>query len=166
LKTPTLFGFVLVSQELFLRSPKPNRKEVVMSTTREFSLSMQDQPGTLGRICQALADRGVNILAFQSLPFERQSLVRFVVDNPTTAKSVLDSQKLPYKETEVVQAKFPHRPGELARAASQLGEANINIEYAYCGIDPGTNAPLLIFGVAEAGRAAKILDKAAAAAAA
>jgi acetolactate synthase small subunit len=36
-----------------------------MSTTREFSLSMQDQPGTLGRICQALADRKVNILAFQ-----------------------------------------------------------------------------------------------------
>ncbi len=139
-----------------------------MSTTREFSLSMQDQPGTLGKICQALADRGVNILAFQSMPCpcEGKSLVRFVVDNPTTAKSVLDSQKLPYKETEVVQAKFPHRPGELARAASQLGEANINIEHAYCGIDPGTNAPLLIFGVAEAGRAAKILDKVAAAAAA
>ncbi len=137
-----------------------------MPITREFSLSMQDQPGTLGRICQVLADRGVNILAFQSLPFEGKSLVRFVVDNPTTAKSVLDTQKLPYKETEVVQASFPNRPGELARAASQLGEANINIEHAYCGIDPGTNAPLLIFGVAEAGRAAKILDKTAAAAAA
>ncbi len=137
-----------------------------MSTNREFSLSMQDQPGTLGKICQALADRGVNILAFQSMPCEGKSLVRFVVDNPTTAKSVLDSQKLPYKETEVVQAKFPNQPGELARAASQLDEANINIEHAYCGIDPGTNAPLLIFGVAETGRAAKILDKTAAAAAA
>jgi hypothetical protein len=135
-----------------------------MSTTREFSLSMQDQPGALGRVCQALADRGVNILAFQSMPFEGRSLVRFVVDNPTTAKSVLDTQKLPYKETEVAQAKFPHRPGELASAASRLGEADINIDHAYCGIDPGTNAPLLIFGVAEAGRAAKILDKTAAAA--
>src|SRR6266496_3387894 len=114
-----------------------------MSTTREFSLSMQDQPGTLGKICQALADRGVNILAFQSMPCEGKSLVRFVVDNPTTAKSVLDSQKLPYKEMEVVQTKFPHRPGELARAASQLGEANINIDHAYCGIEPGTNAQLL-----------------------
>src|SRR6266540_5499076 len=93
----------------------PTVKEVMMPITREFSLSMQDQPGTLGKICQALADRGVNILAFQSMPFEGKSLVRFVVDNPTTAKSVLDKQKLPYKETEVVQAKFPHRPGELAR---------------------------------------------------
>jgi hypothetical protein len=135
-----------------------------MPITREFSLSMQDQPGTLGRICQALADREINILAFESMSLDGKSLVRFVVDNPKAAKSVLDSQKLPYKETEVVQAKFPHRPGQLARAASQLGEANINIEHAYCGIEPGTNAPLLIFGVAEAGRAAKILDKTAAAA--
>jgi len=126
---------------------------------------MQDQPGALGKICQALADRGVNILAFHSMPFEGKSLVRFVVDNPTTAKSVLDTQKLPYKETEVAQAKFPNRPGELARAASQLGQANINIDHAYCGLDPGTNTPLLIFGVAEAGRAANILDKTAAAAA-
>src|SRR5215510_7966140 len=131
-----------------------------MPTTTEFSVNMQDQPGTLGKICQALADRKVNIVAFQSMPFQGKSLVRFVVDNPTTAKSVLDTQKLPYEETEVVQAKFPHRPGELARAASQLGEANININYGYCGVDPGTKTPLLIFGVAEVTRAVKILDKA------
>ena len=135
-----------------------------MPITTEFSVSMQDQPGTLGRICQALADRKVNIVAFQSLPIQGKSLVRFVVDNPKTAKSVLDAQKLPFEETEVVQAKFPHRPGELARAASQLGENNININYGYCGVDPGTNTPLLIFGVADATRAAKIMDKTAKAA--
>src|SRR5215510_2695327 len=137
-----------------------------MPTTTEFSVTMLDQPGTLGRICQSLADRKVNIIAFQSMPFQGKSLVRFVVDNPKTAKSVLDAQKLPYEEMEVVEAKFPHRPGELARAASQLGENNININYGYCGVDPGTKTPLLIFGVADAARDSKILDKTAAAAAA
>ncbi len=29
---------------------------------------MEDQPGTLGKICRALADGKVNILAFQSIP--------------------------------------------------------------------------------------------------
>ncbi len=136
-----------------------------MPTTKEFSVRMEDQPGTLGTICRALADRGVNILAFQSIPSEGKSLVRLVVDNPTAAKSVLDTQKLRYTEAQVAQVKLPHRPGELARAASKLGEASVNINYGYCGIEPGTNAPLLIFGVADAGRAAKILDEAAAAAA-
>ena len=131
-----------------------------MPTTREFSIRMQDQPGTLGEICGVLANRGVNILAFQSFPFEGKSMVRFVVDNPTTAKSILDGQKSPYTETEVAQVKFPNRPGELARAASQLGEAGINIDYSYSGLDATTNAPLLIFGVANADRAAKILEKA------
>ncbi len=136
-----------------------------MPTTKEFAIRMDDRPGTLGKISRALADRNVNILAFQSFPSEKKSLVRIVVDNPTTAKTVLDKEQLTYTETEVAQVKLPHRPGELARAASRLGEANININYAYCGLDPSTNSPLLIFGVAEVGRAATALDQAATAAA-
>jgi hypothetical protein len=136
-----------------------------MPKTKEISVHMGDKPGTLGKICRALADGKVNILAFQSIPSERKSLVRFVVDNPTAAKSVLDTEKLKYTEAEVAQVRLPHRPGELARAASQLGEAEININYAYCGIEPNSNAPFLIFGVAEVGRAVRILDKVAAAAA-
>jgi hypothetical protein len=53
--------------------------------------------------------------------------------NTTTAKTVLDTERLTYVEAEIVQAKLPHRPGEIARVASRLGEANININYAYCG---------------------------------
>ena len=137
-----------------------------MPKTREFSVHMEDEPGTLGKICRALADGKVNILAFQSFLWEEgESLVRFVVDNPTTAKSILNVQKLRYTEAEVVQVGLPNRSGELARAASRLGEADININYAYCGGEAGTNLPLLIFGVADVDRAVKILDKAAAAAA-
>ncbi len=136
-----------------------------MPTSKELTIKMEDRPGTLGKVCRALADRGVNILAFQSFPTGAESLVRFVVDNPTTAKTVLDTQRLTYTETEVAQVKLPHRPGELARAASRLGDASININYAYTGVEPGTNAPLLIFGVTEVGKAASILDQTAAAAA-
>lgn len=136
-----------------------------MPQSKEFTIWMEDRPGTLGKACQALADRGVNILAFQSFPKEGESLVHLVVDNPTMTKTVLDAQGLTHTEAEVVLVKLPHRPGELAQAASRLGEAGININYTYCGVEPGTNVPLLIFGVADVGRAAKILDQAIAAAA-
>ncbi len=92
-------------------------------------------------------------------------MTRFIPDNSATAKSVLDSEKLTCTETEVVQVKLPHRPGEIARVASRLGEANININYAYCGLESGTNTPLVFFGVADVGQAAPILEQAAAAAA-
>ena len=137
-----------------------------MPTANELSIQLDDQPGALGKICSSLADRGVNILAFDLKPSEDKGKgqARLIVDNPTTAKSVLDSQRLGYTETEVAQVKLPHRPGELARAASKLGDANININHAYCGLDPQTNQPVLVFATADAERAAKVLDEAATAA--
>ncbi len=137
-----------------------------MPTSREFTIRMQDRPGTLGKICRALADRGVNILAFQSFSAGAgESQVRLVADNPTITRSVLESQGLAITEADVVQVKLPHRPGEIARVASRLGEANVNINYAYCGLEPDTNIPIVFFGVAEVSKAAPILDQAAAAAA-
>jgi hypothetical protein len=135
-----------------------------MPVTKEFTVLMEDRPSTLGKVCRALANLEVNILALQSFPIGGKSVTRFIVDNPPTAKTVFDSEQLTYVEAEIVQAKLPHRPGEIARLASRLGEANININYAYCGLEPGTNAPLVFFGVADASMAAPILEQAAAAA--
>jgi hypothetical protein len=88
-----------------------------------------------------------------------------VVDNPSLAKSILDGQKTEYTETEVATVTLSNRPGELARAAARLGEAGINIDYGYCGVDPSTNASMLLLGVANAGKAAKVLEQGAAASA-
>ena len=137
-----------------------------MPTAKEFTIRLEDRPGTLGKLGQALAEEGVNILAYQQFPHEKgKGSVRLVVDNPTKVKAILDRQRTDYTETEVAQIKLAHRPGELARAASRLGDAGININYGYCGIEPDSNATFLIFGVAEAGKAVKILEQAAAAAA-
>ena len=135
-----------------------------MPATKEFIVLLEDRPSTLGKVCRALADREVNILALQSFPIGGKSVTRFIVDNASAAKTVLDSEQLTYVEAEIVQAKLPHRPGEIARVASRLGEANININYAYCGLEPGTNTPLVFFGVTEVSKAAQVLEQAAAAA--
>jgi hypothetical protein len=136
-----------------------------MPITKEFIVLVEDRPSTLGEVCRALADREVNILALQSSPIGGKSVTRFIVDNPKIAKAVLDSERLTYVETEIVQAKILHRPGEIARLAFRLGEAHVSINYAYCGLEPGTNAPLVFFGVADVGNAARILEQAAVAAA-
>jgi hypothetical protein len=102
-----------------------------MPRCRELTFHLEDQPGSLAKICRALADRGV-IFAFQSVISEGKGRIRCMVDNPTAAKKVLDDEGLSYTETEVAQGRLRHRPGELARAALRLGEANININDACC----------------------------------
>jgi hypothetical protein len=138
-----------------------------MPTAKEFTIRLEDRPGTLGKLCQALGAENVNILAYQQFPQEKgKGSVRLLVDNPDKAKAVLDRQRSDYKETEVAQVKLAHRPGELGRAASRLGDVGININYGYCGTELNTNASFLVFGVADVGKAVKILEQATAAAAA
>jgi hypothetical protein len=63
---------------------------------------------------------------FQSFPSEKgKSSIHLVLDNHTAAKAVLDQQSADYTETEVARVKLAHRPGELGRAASRLGDAGI-----------------------------------------
>jgi len=133
--------------------------------TNELTIRLDNRPGSLGKVCQALADHGVQIMALQSTSSERTIVVCIVVDNVGAAELILDSEGMNYTEGEVAQVKLPPGPCEMARAASKLCEANINIHYAYWGVEPSTNAPLAIFGVTDVGRAATILDQTAAIAA-
>jgi hypothetical protein len=132
-------------------------------TTTEFTVLLEDRAGTLAKLTRALGDREVNIVGFQSFPIGGRSVVRFVPDNPTTAKSVLEAARYTYFEAQVAQLRLAHRPGQLASAAARLSEAYVNISYAYVGIDRDTKEPIAFFGISDAARAVTVLDRPAAA---
>ncbi len=135
-----------------------------MPITKEFTIRLEDRPGTLGKLCQTLAEQDINILAYQQFPHKKgKGSVRLVADNPDKTRATLDRQHADYSETEVAKVIIANRPGELARVGSRLGEKGININYGYSGAEPGTNASFLILGVADAGKATKLLEQAAAA---
>ena len=134
-----------------------------MPRAKEFTVTIEDKPGALGKCFLALAERKVNILAFQSYVEEGESLARFLVDDPTSANAVLGSLRMIFEETEVALVRLAHRPGELGRAASRLGDKQINIDYSYCGLEPGSTLALVIFGVDNLTKAVAVLDELAAA---
>src|SRR5260370_3650426 len=111
--------------------PEVRQKEVPnMAINKEFTIRLEDRPGTLGKLCQALAEQDVNILAYQQFPHEKgKGSVRLVVDNPDKTKVTLDRQRADYSETEVAKVMLANRPGEIARVASRLGDQGININY-------------------------------------
>jgi len=123
-----------------------------MSVAKEFTVRQEDKRGTFGKLCQALADQNVNILPFQSFPSEKgKSSIHLILDNHTAARAALDQQRADYTETEVAHVKLAHRPGELGRATSRLGDPRINLNYGYCRTEAVTNASILILVVADAG---------------
>ena len=82
-----------------------------------------------------------------------------LVDDPESAKAVLGSLRMIFEETEAASVRLVHRPGELGRAASRLGEHKINIDYSYCGLEPGSARALVVFGTDNATKAAKLLNE-------
>jgi hypothetical protein len=133
-----------------------------MPKAKEFTVTIEDKPGALGKCFLALAERGVNILAFQSFVEEGESLARLLVDDPAGAMAVLGGLRMIFEETEVATVRLAHRPGELGRAAFLLGEHRINIDYSYCGLEPGSTRALVVFGVDNLTKAATLLDELAA----
>ena len=133
-----------------------------MARAKEFTVTIADKPGALGKCLSALAERGINVLAFQSYVEEGESLARLVADDMAGAKAVLGGLSMIFEETEVALIRVANRPGELGRAASRLGERLINIDYTYCGQEPGSAVVLVVFGVDHVTRAAEALDELAA----
>lgn len=130
-----------------------------MGKAKEFTITIEDKPGALGKCFRALGERGVNILAFQSFVEEGESLARIVVDDPAGAQAVLGSLRMIFEETNAAVVRLAHRPGELGRAAARLGEKGINIDYSYCGLEPGSAQVLAVFGVDRLSEAATALDE-------
>lgn len=129
-----------------------------MAKAKEFTVKIEDKPGALGKCFLALAGRGVNVLAYQSYVEEGESVARFLVDDVALAKSVLGSLDMIFEITDVALVRLAHRPGELGRAAARLGANQINIDYTYCGMEPGSTLGLLVFGVDDLTKAATVLD--------
>src|ERR1700759_482842 len=115
-----------------------------MPRAKELTVTIEENPGALGKCFLALAERGVNILAFQSYVEEGESLARILVDKPAVAKTVLGGLPTIFEETDVAVVSLAHRPGEWGRAAARLGEEQINIDYSYCGLEPGSTQVLVV----------------------
>jgi hypothetical protein len=130
-----------------------------MPKAKEFTVTIEDKPGALGKCFLALAERGVNILAFQTYVEDRESLARLLVDNQAAAMAVLNGMGMIFEETEVAVISLAHRPGELGRATSRLGEKEINIDYCYCGLEAGSTRAIVVFGVDNLTKAASLLDE-------
>jgi len=133
-----------------------------MAKAKEFTVTIEDKPGALGKCFLALAERGVNILAFQSYVEEGESLARFLADDTDAAKAVLGSLRMIFEITDAAVVRVAQRPGALGRAAARLGAKNINIDYSYCGMEPGSALGLLVFGVDDLDAASAALDEMAA----
>jgi hypothetical protein len=122
-----------------------------MAIRTELSLRLPNTPGALSKVCNALQDARVNILA---LHLESSGRLRLLIDNPLHASASLRERQHQVDERDVLYVLVPNTPGALAGTAKLLAEAGVNVEYAYASAVEGTAMAAAVFGVGDAQRAA------------
>jgi len=102
-----------------------------MSRERQFCIFLQNRPGRLAEVCNALAAANITIVALSISDTTDYGVLRLVVDNAAKAERVIRDSRFPFCETDVLVVEIPNRPGAMAEIARRLARAHVNIEYSY-----------------------------------
>jgi hypothetical protein len=101
---------------------------------RDVTVILQDRPGELARLGQALGEAGVNIQGMCAFTGEGRGVIHllFEDDQSGVARSALEEAGMGVAdEREVLVIDVEDRPGTLGELTRSLGEASVNIELAY-----------------------------------
>ena len=129
-----------------------------MHIASQLALFLENKPGTLARVCDALSAARINIYAFATSDTIDHSVVRMVVSDTRKALLLFEEHGTLVVESEVLMIEGDNKPGSLARIAHKLSEARINIEYAYCATAPDAKKGLLILRPSDCKKALKVLN--------
>lgn len=124
-----------------------------------FSIQVSDKPGEGLRILTALADGGVNLLAFTGFPRGRRAQIDVMPEDTRKFNAVVKKAGLtvnPKKTGFLIQGE--DRPGALVDALGKLAQAGINVT-AMDAVTAGENRYGAIFWVKpdNVNKAAKLL---------
>lgn len=129
-----------------------------MHIATQLALFLENKPGTLARVCDALRDAKINIYAFTTSDTIDHSVVRMIVSDMRKALLLFEEHGTLVVESEVLMMEGDNKPGSLAKIAHKLAAAKINIEYAYCATPPDAKKGLLILRPSDCKRALKVLN--------
>jgi hypothetical protein len=129
-----------------------------MQITKQLAIFLDNRPGTLARMADALAEAKVNIYAVSTSDTVDHSVIRLVVDDYRKAMHVFEEHGTLVVEDDVLMIEGDNKPGSLARIAHKLAAGKVNIEYAYCATPPDAKRGLMVLRVGDAKKALKVLN--------
>ena len=86
---------------------------MAMQKTKQLTVWVQDRPGILGEVADALGAKKVNILALVPSVVEGSGALRMVVDKAAEAKEIFTQRGWKTTEEELVSFALPDQPGQL-----------------------------------------------------
>lgn len=126
---------------------------------KQLSVSIENSPGRLYEIANALGEAGINLRALNLVDTGDFGLLRLLVSDLATTRRILMEKHIPARVDEVVAAEIEDKPGTLAKALKHLREANVNVTYMYAFIRQTADKAVMIFRFSDNDKAIELLQQ-------
>ena len=118
-----------------------------MAKTKQFTIAIENRPGTVAEIARTLGNAKVNILALLGTAQGTSGAVQLVVEDARRAKKALDEAKIAYKETAAEEYELPNKPGALAQCLDKLANKGINLNTIHATASKGGRKAVVVYTV-------------------
>ena len=105
-----------------------------MEQTKEFSLTLDDRPGTLAKVTDAIAKAGINIEGFCAVPSgkEGKGTFRLVTKDPASTRKALEAAGFKVQdERDAAIIDVEDRPGTVAQIFRKIAQNELNVGPTY-----------------------------------
>ncbi|MHB8898276.1 MAG: ACT domain-containing protein [Thermoguttaceae bacterium] len=126
----------------------------------QVSLFLENKPGHLRSVVQILADAQINIVTLSLADTQQFGILRLIVEDWQTARSVLEKTGCVVNVTEVVATEVEDRPGGLAAVLKLLEQGQVNVEYMYAFTFGKGDRAVMVFRFDQPDAAIELLQQA------
>ena len=130
--------------------------------TTELQIALEDRPGALAALAEALGEAGVNLDSLSGGGTGGGTAggggsARIIVTDAARARKAIEAAGLTVTtQREVLIVELDDKPGELAKLARKLADAHINLDAAYL-LGQGHGKKEIVLGVPDVEKARAIV---------
>jgi len=100
--------------------------------SKDLTVMLEDRPGTLADLGEALGKAGVNIEGVCGMPSQGKGVFHILVEDAAAARRALEAAKFHvHEERDVLVLTMEDRPGEIGRVCRRIAAAGVNITLTY-----------------------------------
>lgn len=98
---------------------------------KQLSVFLENQPGRLHEVTEALGAAGINLRALSLADTGGFGVLRLLVSDLVKARKIAMEHHWPARVDSVVAVRIPDVPGSLAKILGPLSERRMDVEYMY-----------------------------------
>jgi hypothetical protein len=98
---------------------------------KQLSIFLENRPGHLSRVCEVLAEAGINIVTMTLADTREFGILRLIVREWQRAKEALETAGFAVNTTDVMAIEVADEPGGLEKILKAAEAGGLSVEYMY-----------------------------------